>query len=272
MEHYQRGQFTFDVRDQGPPDGDTVVLLHGFPQTAASWDQVAAGLNRAGYRTLAPDQRGYSPGARPRGRRAYRMTELVGDVVALLDAAGLERAHLVGHDWGGAAAWGTAQSHPHRVRTLTSLSTPHPAAFARAMVTSSQLLRSWYMLAFQLPWLPEAAIGRDPDRFVSQLVASGLPEDKARQYAARMTVPGALTAGLNWYRGIPFGRSQDRVQVPTLFIWSTGDRFVTEAAARLTARYVDGPYRVEALAGDHWLPDNQPERVLELLLPHLGQD
>jgi pimeloyl-ACP methyl ester carboxylesterase len=271
MERYHHAGLTFDVQDDGPPDGDAVVLLHGFPQTSASWEGVSALLTKEGYRTLAPDQRGYSPGARPRGRRAYRMSELVGDVVALLDAAGLERAHIVGHDWGGGAAWGMAQAHPDRVRTLTSLSTPHPAAFARAMVTSTQLLRSWYMLAFQIPWVPEAALARDPERFTKQLMASGLSEDKAKRYTDKMLEPGGLTGGLNWYRGIPFGRAQEPVGVPTLFIWSSGDRFVSRGAAEGTRRYVTGPYRGVELEGDHWLPDNQAERVVELLLPHLGQ-
>jgi pimeloyl-ACP methyl ester carboxylesterase len=179
VEHYQHEEMTFDVRDAGPEHGEVVVLLHGFPQTSASWDDVAARLNDAGYRTLAPDQRGYSPGARPEGRRAYRQSELVGDVIGLLDAAGVERAHVVGHDHGGGVAWSLAMSQPERVRTLTSLTTPHPAAMARAMVTSTQLLRSWYMLLFQLPWLPEAAASptRHRERFERGLTDPGVPAD-----------------------------------------------------------------------------------------------
>jgi pimeloyl-ACP methyl ester carboxylesterase len=182
-----------------------VVLLHGFPQTSASWDDVAPLLHAAGYRTLAPDQRGYSPGARPRGRWAYRQSELVGDVVGLLNAAEVDRAHVVGHDWGGGVAWHLAIVHPERVRTLATISAPHPAAFTRAMRSSSQLLRSWYMFA-------------------------------------------------------------------TLSVWSSGDRFVSRAAAEGTERYVDGPYRFEVIEGaDHWLPDNRAEQIVELLLPHLRQ-
>jgi pimeloyl-ACP methyl ester carboxylesterase len=272
VERYEHAGLTFDVLDGGPRDGEVVALLHGFPQTSASWEDVAAGLHRAGYRTLAPDQRGYSPGARPAGRRAYRQPELLGDVIALLDAAAVDRAHVVGHDWGGAVAWNMAMSQPHRLRTLTSLCTPHPAAFARALVTSSQLLRSWYMFAFQLPWLPEqGGPARNPDRFARQLVESGLPADKARAYTERLEEPGAFTAAVNWYRGMPFsqGAVRTRVSVPTLYIWSSGDRFLTSKAAELTAGYVDGPYRFETIDGDHWLPDNEPERVLDLVLPHL---
>ena len=267
---------TFDVRDGGPADGEAVVLLHGFPQTSASWDDVATRLNDAGYRTLAPDQRGYSPGARPKGRRAYRQSALVGDVIGLLDAAGAERAHVVGHDHGGGVAWSLAMSHPERVRTLTSLTTPHPAAMARAMVASTQLLRSWYMLLFQLPWLPEAAASpaRHRQRFERGLTDQGVPADKARAYAALLAEPGAFTAALNWYRALPFerGASRARVTVPTLYIYATGDRFLTRAAAERTARYVDGPYRFEVLDADHWLPDKEAGRVVDLLLPHLRSE
>lgn len=275
MQGYERKGLVFDVRDEGPVGGDVVVLLHGFPQTSASWDEVAAGLSAAGFRTLAPDQRGYSPRARPPGRLAYRQSELVADVVALIDAAGVDRAHVVGHDWGGGVAWNLTMAHPERVRTLTAMSAPHPAAFVRAMATSSQLLRSWYMFAFQPPWLAElAGPARDPEAFARRLVASGLAPDKARAYAARLAEPGAFTAAVNWYRGAPLsGRSPNaRVTVPTLFVWSTGDHFVTRRAAELTARYVQGPYRFEVVEGaDHWLPDNEPDKIVSLLLPHLGQ-
>lgn len=276
MDHYRHNGLTFDVRDEGPADGDVVVLLHGFPQTSASWDDVAPRLHAAGYRTLAPDQRGYSPGARPRGRWAYRQSELVGDVVGLLNAAELDRAHVVGHDWGGGVAWHLAIVHPERVRTLTTISAPHPAAFTGAMRSSSQLLRSWYMFAFQLPLLPElAGPARDAERFARQLVSSGLSEDKARAYADRLAEPGAFAAAVNWYRGaiLPSGiRRASRVQVPTLSVWSSGDRFVSRAAAEGTERYVDAPYRFEVIEGaDHWLPDNHAEQIVELLLPHLRQ-
>src|SRR3954463_14957615 len=155
MDSFRRGDLTFDVRDAGPADGTPVVLLHGFPQDSSSFDRLTPALHSAGLRTLAPDQRGYSPGARPSGRAAYRMRELTADVLALLDAAELGSAHVVGHDWGGIVGWALAAWHPERGRTLTAVSVPHPAAMARAFVTSDQALRSWYMGLFQLPVLPE---------------------------------------------------------------------------------------------------------------------
>ncbi len=155
MEQYHRGELTFDVIDAGPADGPVVVLLHGFPQFNTSWNAVIDRLTAQGYRCLAPNQRGYSPGARPLRRRDYRMPEIVEDIRALIDASGAERVHLAAHDWGAAAAWAAAAELPDRIATLTSFSVPHPGAFLKGLVTSRQGLMSWYMYFFQLPWLPE---------------------------------------------------------------------------------------------------------------------
>lgn len=262
---YRRDGLVLDVRDAGPADGEPVVLLHGFPQDAGAWDRVAPQLHQAGLRTLAPDQRGYSPGARPRGRRAYRMAELVGDVLALLADRGLTRAHVVGHDWGGAVAWALAGVQPARVSTLTVLSTPHPAAMAAAMTSSRQALSSWYMAAFQLPLLPEAVLGRTLRR---TLVRSGLPAEDARRYARRMAEPGALSAALGWYRALPFaGRDAvPPVRVPTTYVWGARDFALGRRAAELTARQVRGPYRFAELAAGHWLPERSADDVAALVL------
>jgi pimeloyl-ACP methyl ester carboxylesterase len=273
VDSFRRDGLTFDVRDAGPADGEPVVLLHGFPQDATAWDRVAPALHGAGLRTLAPDQRGYSPMARPRGRAAYRLRELVDDVLALLDAAGLERAHVVGHDWGGGIGWALAAWHPDRVRTLTVLSTPHPGAVAKAMVTSDQALRSTYMAAFQVPFLPEQALlagGGAPLRRMLQ--QSGLPEDDAAHYVARMREPGALTAALGWYRALPWhaGDPIGRVTVPTLHVWSTGDRFLGRVATEDTRRFCGQHYRLEILEDvPHWIPELAAERVGELVVAHV---
>ena len=162
IETYQNAQLTFDVRDQGPLDGDPVVLLHGFPERAASWDAVAARLHEHGLRTLAPDQRGYSPGARPRFRTSYRLPALVADVEALIDEIG-RPVHLAGHDWGATVAWGLAARRPDLVRSLTAVSVPHPAAFVTACLKGSQLRDSWYFTVFGLPFVPEWVAKHRPD-------------------------------------------------------------------------------------------------------------
>ena len=273
MQSFRRDGMVFDVRDSGPADGEAVVLLHGFPQDATSFDRLAPALHTAGLRTLAPDQRGYSPSARPRGRGAYRMRELADDVLALLDAAGLDSAHVVGHDWGGAVAWALAGWHPERVRTLTALSTPHPAAMQRAWVTSDQGLRSYYMALFQLPLVPERLLlagGGAPLR--RSLLRGGVPEDAVDRYVARMRQPGALSAALNWYRAIPLSLRDPvgTVRVPTLHVWSTGDAFLGRTATEATAQHVDAPYRLEVLDDvPHWIPELAADRVAELVTAHV---
>jgi pimeloyl-ACP methyl ester carboxylesterase len=273
VDSFRRDGLTFDVRDGGPAGGEPVVLLHGFPQDASAWDGISAALHGAGLRTLAPDQRGYSPMARPRRRVAYRMRELVDDVRALLDAAELDRAHVVGHDWGAAVGWALAAWHPDRVGTLTALSVPHPGAMARSMVTSDQALRSAYMGLFQVPVLPERALlagGGAP--LHRMLRGSGLPAATADHYAARMREPGALSAALNWYRALPW-LARDRVgsvSVPTLHVWSTGDTFLGRAATEGTARFIDAPYRLEVLENlPHWIPELAADQVAGLVTAHV---
>jgi pimeloyl-ACP methyl ester carboxylesterase len=274
VNEYRNGDLVFDVRDEGSSGGDVVILLHGYPETKASWDDVVPGLASTGYRVLAPDQRGYSPRARPEGRRAYAADNLVSDVLALADAAGAKRFHVVGHDWGGAVAWYCAMWHAERVATVTSLATPHPTAFARSLLTSTQLFHSWYFLVYQLPALPEwmttSPFGRP--RFCQTLVRSGLPERKLDRYMAVLDQPGAMTAAVNWYRAVPFTppTRQVPVSVPSLYIYGTQDFALGPKAADLTARYVTGPYRYERLDASHWLPEEVPDIVTKLIVEHIG--
>lgn len=284
MDSFERAGLTFDVRDGGPAQGKPVILLHGFPQDASCWDEVTPYLHRAGLRTLAPTQRGYTPGATPKDRSGYRMRELVADVLALADAAGLNHFHLVGHDWGAAVGWAAAMRHPHRVSTLTALSTPHPRAFNWAMTHGDQMLRSWYMTVFQLPAMPERLLAPRVSEFLTR---SGLPEDDAARYADRFATPGSLTGPIGWYRAMPaptFGvrrgvrralaglrgvspgpresPSPDHlVIVPTTYVWGRDDVALGRSAAERTGRYVKSDYRFVELAAGHWLPETVPARV-----------
>ena len=273
LERYNHAGLTFDVTDMGPEDGRAVIALHGFPEDRHCWDAIGSALAASGTRMLAPDQRGYSPGARPKGRRPYALSELDGDVLALADAAGLDRFDVIGHDWGGAVAWDLAGRHAGRVRTVTVLSTPHPRAFQSSMLRSSQLAHSWYMAFFQIPRVPEAGFrARGGRRMESSLRRSGLDPESAARYAARFAEPGAMTGPINWYRALPFGTRSPTppIQVPSLYVWSDNDRFLSRKAAELTARFVTGPYRFEVLAGEpHWLPTSAPDKVSHLLLEHL---
>ena len=274
MDSSRRDGLVLDVRDEGPRDGDPVLLLHGFPQGSSAFDRLAPHLHRAGLRTLAPDQRGYSPGARPAGRRAYRLREVVEDLRHLLDEAGVPSAHVVGHDWGALAGWALSAWHPDRVRTLTAMSVPHPGAVGQSLLTSTQLLRSGYVGLFQLPVLPERLLLAGGGAVLHRLlVGSGLPETDARRYVARLREPGALSAALAWYRALPLDARDPvgRVAVPTLLAWGPGDPAVSRTAVRATAGWVTGPYRLEVLDGaGHWLPETAADRLAPLVLAHLA--
>ncbi len=262
---------TFDVRDAGPLDGPVVIALHGFPQTSASWAGVVPLLTAAGYRVLTPDQRGYSPGARPQAVADYAMARLCGDVLALADAAGAERFHLVGHDWGAVVAWVLAGRHPVRVATLTAVSVPHPASMARAL-RGCQLLRSWYVGLFQLPRVPEALFAARDGGLVRRLLTSTGMADTDE--AVRLLADGpTATAALNWYRALrlPHALHAGTTRVPTLYVWSDGDTALGRRGAVGTAAFVDAPYRFEVLAGvSHWVPEERPAELAALTLAHLA--
>jgi pimeloyl-ACP methyl ester carboxylesterase len=261
---------TFDALAAGPERGRPVLLLHGFPETAGQWEHQLAALGDAGYRAVAIDQRGYSPGVRPTDVEAYGPDELIADVVAVADALAWPRFDLVGHDWGSAVAWMTAGAHPERLRTLTTISTPHGLAFRDALRGDpDQQARSAYFVVFRAPageaereLLEEGGLRRMFD---------GLPASRIDAYVERFSEPGALTAALNWYRAMRRPARSWAITTPTLYVWSTGDAFIGEAAARGVAQYVEGPYRFEVLDGvSHWISEEAPERLSGLLLDHLG--
>jgi pimeloyl-ACP methyl ester carboxylesterase len=264
---------TFEVTTGGPQDGEPVLLLHGFPQHSAEWAGVVPALHAAGLRTYALDQRGYSPGARPADVSAYRLTELVADAVAVLDALGVDAVHLVGHDWGSAVAWTVAARHPDRVRTLTAVSVPHPAALGYALATDpDQQSRSAYFALFrQIGKAEQVLLADDAAALRAMLAAVG--EDRVDGYLDRMLRPGALTAALNWYRAMSAREFAEvgPVSVPTTFVWSDGDIAVGRTAAESCAGQVTGDYRLVTLTGvTHWIPDQAPEALAEAVLARIG--
>jgi pimeloyl-ACP methyl ester carboxylesterase len=260
----------FNVRDEGPLDGVPVVLLHGFPQRASSWDRVAPLLHEAGLRTLAPDQRGYSPSARPGRRRDYTLDHLVGDVVALVEAVG-RPVHLVGHDWGAAVAWLVAARRPDLVRSLVALSVPHAGVMLHATThltrRAEQLRRSWYMALFLLPLLPERVL--TTDRGLGALRAGGMTPDMLLRFRTEILADGALPGALAWYRALPVGGlgARERVSVPTTMVWSDGDVAIARSTAELAARWVDAPYDFVELTGvSHWIPDEAAAAVAQAVV------
>jgi len=265
--------FTADVA--GPASGALVLLLHGFPQTRHTWRAELPALAAAGYRVCAPDQRGYSAGARPAGVDAYRIELLVSDALALADALGAERFHLVGHDWGGQLAWIIAARNPQRVRTLSVLSRPHPAAFARAMAEdAAQPQRSGHHRAFQRAEATDELLADGAARLRAALARQGVPEPDVAAYLRTLAERAALDAAVNWYRAAGssglVAAEVPPVRVPTLYVWGDADATVGRPAAEGTRKFVDAPYRFVELPGvGHFVTDQSPDAFAPLLLAHL---
>ena len=262
----------------GPTDGPLVILLHGFPEFWYGWRHQIGPLAAAGFRVVAPDQRGYNLSDKPRGLAAYSRDVLARDVVGLIDHFGAKRARLVAHDWGGAVAWWTALQHPDRVERLAALNIPHPVAMARALRGLTQLRKSWYIAFFQLPWLPEALLARKGYApLLSVLKRSCRPgavssEDRAR-YREAFGRPGALHAMLAWYRAVVQRRTErlrsHQVEAPTLLIWGLHDDALGWQMAQPSIELCrDGRLETIEDAG-HFVALDAPERVNALLLDFL---
>jgi pimeloyl-ACP methyl ester carboxylesterase len=272
------GDEAFRARAAGPPDGELVLLLHGFPQTSWSYRHQLEALGDAGYRAVAFDQRGYSSEARPAGVERYRIPHFVADVLAVADELGGFEFHLVGHDWGAAVAWQVAGRHQDRLRTLTALSVPHPFAFGRALSGeggSDQGARSGYMEFFRSEGAADAFLADDAAGLRNLYAMSGLEGADVEPYVEVLTQPGAMQAALNWYVAADVSAVEGLgpITMPTLFVWSTEDPALGREGAEWTAEYVEGPYRFEVLEGvSHWIPEEAPDRLNELLLQHLASE
>jgi len=265
------GGFHFTVDTAGPASGPVVLLLHGFPQTRRMWRHQLHALAAAGFRAVAPDQRGYSAGARPPQVESYDSGLLTADALSLMDICGARRFHLVGHDWGGQLAWLIAAENPDRVASLTVLSRPHPAAFARAMVEDSeQPKRSQHHKGFRQP---EAATRLRQDNFKmlrAGLEREGIPPENIDLHFGMLGEPGALEAAINWYRANDIAVAAiPPVSVPTLYVWGTADASVGPRAAELTEQFVSGLYQlVKIEGGGHFIVDQFPDRVGQLIIAH----
>ncbi|MGW4366648.1 alpha/beta fold hydrolase [Nocardia takedensis] len=266
------GDLRFDVRVGGPEDGPAVVLLHGFPQSSSSWRPLTRLLHAAGVRTVAPDQRGYSPGARPAEVADYRLAEVTGDVVGLCAALGLGPVYLVGHDWGAIVAWAVAARHPELVRSLIAVSVPHPAVFADAIAHDPlQRETSAYMAMLEQEETADLLLAEDAAALRLGF-GTDVPADLIERHLEVVSRPGAMTAALNWYRARHGDWPQvPAVRVPTTFVWGAADVAVTESAARACSDRVTGDYTFEALDGiGHWVPEQAPEVLAAHVLRRIG--
>ena len=271
------GDLTFDVRVDGPEDGRPVLLLHGFPETSASWAAVTPLLTQAGLRTYAPDQLGYSPGARPDEVEAYSMQSLAQVTADLMTALEVPVADVVGHDWGANVAWTMAAWHPDRVRSLTAVSVPHPAAYTAAFrADPEQKERSAYIRLFWQEGKAEEVLLADGARRLRRMLAgsdgdSGVPAEAIDEYVAVLSAPGALTAALNWYRAMSSDVRVDPIEVPTTYVWSDDDVAIGRTAAEACANYVTGDYRFVELPGiTHWIPEQAPDQLAAAILDRVA--
>ena len=268
----------FDALVAGGDDAPLVLLLHGFCSSLHTWRVQVPALAAAGYRAIAPSQRGYSPGARPdpADLTNYHFDRLVADALAIAAACGhAERPfHLVGHDWGASVAWGVADQYRDRVASLTVLSRPHPNSFNRAlqMADGDQAHRSRHHTAFLEPDAGPLLLADDARRLRERWARSGVPAAVVEEHLSVLGNEPAMEAALAWYRArgairAPLGV----VPAPVLYLWGDADDTVGRAAAEGTGEFVSGPYRFETLAGvGHFVADQAPDRVNELLLAHLA--
>jgi len=265
----------------GDPADELVVLLHGFPDFWYGWRHQISALVDAGYYVVVPDQRGYNLSEKPRGLDAYRIGQLSADVAELIDTEGRDRGHVVGHDWGAAVAWDLALRRPETVERLGIVNVPHPTVMRQTLRSNPrQLLRSWYMFAFQLPFIPELVLGRDDaggmlDVLTESANPGAFTDEELAHYRDAWQRQGAIRGAVNWYRAL-FRRSErpprETVEAPTLVVWGDEDvalvpRMATESVGFCT----DGQLERVPWAS-HWVHDEEPERVNEALVSHLQAD
>jgi pimeloyl-ACP methyl ester carboxylesterase len=246
-----------------------VLLMHGWPDSAYLWRHQIPFLTGHSFRVIAPDMRGFGRSSRPAAVADYALTKAVGDMTGLLDALGIESAHVVGHDWGAAVAWLTAMLQPARVRKLVVLSVGHP----RAPWSLRQHEMAWYQLFFQFEGIAEATLAYDDWAWLRQFSRGDGDQERFLQDLSR---PGALTASLNWYRANLAPRMPGAVpelppvRVPTLGIWSTNDHYLDGERMEKSGTYVEAPWRYEVIEGaSHWIPLDAPDRLNALLLDWL---
>ena len=263
------------VVEAGPADGPLVVLLHGFPEFWYGWRHQIGPLAEAGYRVLVPDQRGYNTSDKPKRVVDYRIERLAGDVLALIDDVGRDRATVVGHDWGAAVAWWLGSHHPERLDRLGILNVPHPFVMRRHLLTNPrQILRSWYILFFQIPWLAESLLRRGDGRLAARMLRATsrpgtFPDHALERYREAWARPEALRSMVNWYRAAirgaarPFGSR--RVPVETLVLWGARDAALGFEMVAPSMELCDRGHLVGFENAGHWVQHEEAESVTDLL-------
>ena len=252
-------------------EGPAVLLLHGFPDSSTLWRHQIEALASSGFRAVAPDLRGFGETDKPEDVEAYFVLNAIEDLKGILDHLEIDGVHLVGHDWGAATSWVFASLVPDRTKTLTAISVGHP--FALRLAGYEQLARSWYMFMFQFEGVAEEWLSRNDFEFIRAWGGS-LADERVRN----LSRPGALTAGLNWYRAnvppsswISEPPELPPIQAPALGIWSTRDFALTEDQMTLSEKFVTGPWRYERIDDvGHDVPVDAAGELNRLLLEFLA--
>ena len=268
------GDFTFDALSAGPENGTPVMLLHGFPSTNYQWRSQIIALAAAGYNVFAPNQRGYSPQARPLGVDNYTSDFLVGDIHKIAKKLKWDRFHLVGHDWGAFVAWSYGGAYPDQLISLTPISVPHPEAFAIALADPSgtQSGMSSYMDFFRTSGSEDAFIANDAELLRGIYESANLSPSEMEPYLEVLGTPDAIGAALNWYRANDFSPELDvttgrrttipDINLPTMYVWSTEDTALGKQGADLTSNFITGDYRYEIIEGvNHWVTEVAAEEL-----------
>jgi pimeloyl-ACP methyl ester carboxylesterase len=270
----------FHVVAEGPEEAPLLLCLHGFPELWYSWRHVLARLSKR-FRVVAPDLRGYGESDKPPS--GYDAATLARDVRELVGALGRSRCFLVGHDWGGVVAYETAMRHPECVERLIILNAPHPATFARALLTNPrQLLRSWYIFLFQVPGLPERLLAAGDGRAIERAFDNvpGITDEDRQVYRKAMLRPGALEKALEYYR-VAFRHALSprrlfarlpRIVAPTLVLWGEEDPALGSELTHGMERLFEGPLTVRYLPGvGHWTQQEAPEEVCRAIGSFLSE-
>ena len=273
----QLGEFEYLTRVAGlQNDGPAVMLLHGFPESSVMWDNLLVKASAAGYRVLAFDQRGYSPGARPKGVKNYHIDLLTQDIIDVANKMNFDTFHLVGHDWGAVVSWNVAMQFPKRLLSLSALSIPHIGVFFDGVVNHpEQAKRSSYFKRLQTPIVPEYKFVANEQAFYKQMMG-GNPKKYLDEYVALFAEHGAANAALNWYRAIDVEKlASDQmfkksIQCPTLYIWGTEDGVIAPDLIPFQKEFIDAHYREVSLSTGHGLIQSKPDTVIKEILKHFA--
>ncbi|MEN8241459.1 MAG: alpha/beta hydrolase [Chloroflexota bacterium] len=259
----------------GPKHGELVILLHGFPEAWFGWEAQMLRLAKAGFRVAAPDQRGYNLSEKPKGVGSYQMSVLAEDMIGLADGLGAERFYLAGHDFGAMVSWTMAMRYPERIKRMVIANVPHPLVMQEFLRSNfSQIKKSWYMLFFQIPWLPERLVRADNWQFLIRSLPKRLSDEARERYRTAWEQPGAIKAMINWYRASlrSMGKSElsPQIKVPTLILWGKRDPHLSYEMAPLSLEYCSDGRLVTFEDATHWVLHDKPEEVSQLIIEHFS--